>query len=460
MDSNTKPVIKKKRRGWITLLVLVVIAAGIFFFVRYRSQQQAQTTLNALVTQPYTRTTLVSTISGTGSVRASRSVTLSWQSSGTVGEVNAVESMLVEEGDLLLALDESKLPAEMIQAELNRLNAENALRNLENGVDLQRENLRANIANAEGTLRSLQSQISLLEDRVCAEWRVNNLKRDYDTRLEEYQDSPTEINLARLNAAKADLDFCDPAVIAQQISDLQTQVTSQQAAIDSWSADLVKILSGPDPDNKQTLELQLALAEKQLEGKSILAPFNGTVTMVNNLPGDTVSPGAPVAQVADLDTLIVEVPISEVDIPQVEVGQQVELVFDAYYNETFEGQVSEIALVGTDFAGVVNYTVTIEMTSGQDRVKPGMTAGITILTGEKPNTFTAPVEAVVMRGGQATLYVVREGVPVAVDVETGAYSNNLIEILSGDIEEGEQIILNPPTGLLEMFTNFRQGLND
>jgi HlyD family secretion protein len=454
MSTVDRTQIKKKNKTGRTLLIILLIlalSAGAYF-LNQRSQRRAnEAALAQLETVPYARETLTSTISGAGPVRPRQSATLYWQTSGFVGERDHEVGEEVTEDTILYRLDDSRLPAEILQAQLNLLNAQTNLQNLESDTDLQRVTLQNNLTNAEKTLTNLEQNLLALTSRECTDWRLTNLQTAYDDALESYQNWPTETRWLQVQAARVDLDFCAPAVIASETASLNSQIDLQKQNIASWQAELDKIANGPDPEVKAKLELQLQLAEKQLEAETIKAPFDGTITALNYDLGDMVSVGSPAAQIADLSELFVDVPISEVDIPQIKAGQEAELVFDAYFDQTFYGKVVEVATVGVNTAGIVNYTVTIQLDSEHDGIKPGMTVGVNILVEEKPNTYTVPAESVVSRNGNYYVYVLRDGIPVEVEVKIGAYSSRKIEVLQADIQDGESILLSPPVSLMDAF---------
>lgn len=452
-EPNT-PKSKRKSRWWLTLLVLLAIAAALFLFNNYRQQRAMQATIADLRTTPFTRETLQTTISGTGNVRPRQSVTLLWQSSGTVSAYEVAVGDTVEAGKILMSLDENNLPAEIIQASLNKITATQALDSLEANILLQRATLTSNIASAQTTIADLETQLLNLESRVCESWRVDNLRSDYDNALEGYQNWPTETGWFRVQTTKAALDYCAPEVIAQQIDALQSQLDLQKENEALWKQDLERVQFGPDPVEVEKLELQLSLAEKQLENQFIKAPFSGKLLTLNQDPGDQVNPGSMAAQVADMSELFVEVLISEVDIPAVQVGQPVSLFFDAYFEEEFSGVVSDVSESGDRSTGVVNYTVTVKMEDLSERIKPGMTAAVSILTAEKPNTLVIPSESIFSRDGLNYVYVLRDGNLEMAQVKVGAYSNQLIEVLETDISEGELIVINPP---IDIISNFGMG---
>ena len=83
-----------------------------------------------------------------------------------------------------------------------------------------------------------------------------------------------------------------------------------------------------------------------------------------------------------------------------------------------------------------------------------MTAAVSILTAEKPDTLVIPSESIFSRDGLNYVYVLRDGNLEMAQVKVGAYSNQLIEVLETDIAEGELIVINPP---IDIISNFGMG---
>lgn len=451
MTDNAPMKRKKKTRKWLPFLILLMIAGGVFLFTRYRQQQSVRETLANLRTEPLSRETLRTTISGTGSVRPQQSAILLWQTSGTVWRVEVEVNQEVESYDPLITLDPNKLSPEMMQADLNVLTAQQALDSLEESTDLQRVTLNNNIQQARQNLLTLETQLLNFEGRVCEDWRLSNLQRDYDNAFEEYQNFPNETRWFAVQAARQALDYCDPIVIELQIANLQSQIDLAEQNILQWEADLDEIKEGVNQKEKARLELQLAVAVKTSQSQKLSAPFDGTILAINQKVGDLVSPGTQAIEIADMRVFYVDVPVSEVDVPTINLGQKAQLSFDAYYDEIFEGEVTAIAESGNRSTGVVNYLVTIKMNETSPKIKPGMTAGVQILTEEKANVLVVPSEAVFIREGQDHVYVLRNGELVDVPIKVGGYSNRLVELMEADIREGEMIVLNPPANLFDRF---------
>jgi HlyD family secretion protein len=94
--------------------------------------------------------------------------------------------------------------------------------------------------------------------------------------------------------------------------------------------------------------------------------------------------------------------------------------------------------------GVVNFTITVELTDADAAVKPGMTAGVNIVVEELQDVLLVPNRAVRLVDGERVVYVLEEGQAVKKDVRLGSSSDTMSIVASGDVVEGDAIILNPP----------------
>jgi HlyD family secretion protein len=176
----------------------------------------------------------------------------------------------------------------------------------------------------------------------------------------------------------------------------------------------------------------------------LTAPFAGTVTEADPMPGDQVSPGTSAFRVDDLSRLLVDVQVSEVDINSVTVGQPVGVTFDAVLGREYHGRVVEVSRAGTSVQSVVNFQVTVELTDPDADVKPGMTASVTITIQSLENVLLVPNRAVHLVNGQRVVYVLRNGQLVEIALTLGASDDTMSQVTSGDLSAGDMLVLNPP----------------
>ena len=157
--------------------------------------------------------------------------------------------------------------------------------------------------------------------------------------------------------------------------------------------------------------------------------------------------GTTAFRIDDLSSLLVDVELSEIDINNVSVDQPVLLTFDAILNKTYHGTVTEVAQAGNISQGVVNFTVTVELSDADELVKPGMTAAVNIVIKEIDDAVLVPSRAVRLVNNNYVVYILKDGKPQQVSISLGSSSDTMSEVIGGDMKEGDEVILNPPASL-------------
>lgn len=181
----------------------------------------------------------------------------------------------------------------------------------------------------------------------------------------------------------------------------------------------------------------------------LTAPFAGSITAIDVLAGDQISPGTPAFRIDDLSRLLVDVEVSEVDINRVALGQSVTLNFDAVLDQVYSGVVVEMGLIGVAMQGVVSFPVIVEVIDADEAIKPGMTAAVYVIVEQIENVVLVPNRAVRVRDGERVVYLLVNGVITTMPVVLGATSDLYSEVLEGDLKVGDEIILNPPSFMFE-----------
>jgi len=149
--------------------------------------------------------------------------------------------------------------------------------------------------------------------------------------------------------------------------------------------------------------------------------------------------------VDDFSSLIVDVELSEVDINSVGLNQIVSLSFDAILDKEYSGNVIKVGQIGTDVQGVVNFTVRVELIDADEFVRPGMTAAVNIVVREIENAILIPNRAVRLVDGERVVYLLRDGLPEMVEIRLGTSADAMSVLASNTLEEGDLIIINPPS---------------
>lgn len=242
----------------------------------------------------------------------------------------------------------------------------------------------------------------------------------------------------------------------QQDTSIATALNSVAKAEDSLrkaEESLAAKKAGPDPNTVKIKEndltnKQIALEEalEQLEGATILAPFDSLVASVGAKAGEKVTSGTAIVTLIDPSVVEVQGTVDEVDVAQAKVGQDVTITLDALSGVTLRGKVQSVAPTATTQSGVVSYSVSISVNnpSGDVGLKAGMTAAATITTQRKENVLLVSSRAIKRTGGQQVVEVMVDGQTEQRTVRTGITDGQQTEILSG-LEEGEQVVIQAST---------------
>ena len=451
------------RKKWL-LLLLVVVVVGVLLIVNNIRQNQ-QKALAALETVQVVKGDLVAIVGATGTVNANQSADLIWETNGRVQSVDVKLIEKVSQGQVLAVLDPTSVSQAINSARTELVSAK---RNLE-------DVLQSHTAEAEAYLDVLQAEENFKTARDDRDyWNYKDAAWDvvYQYRTAFIQ---AESDLQKAQKAVDDtaaLSTEDSIRIAAEGDLKQAQITRDKAlsslnsvlgknydqtvAEDFANYEVAKakmedarriwerLKDGPSKDDIEAAQARVDAAESAVAMAFIKTPFTGTVTVVNAKAGDEIQAGLSSFRVDDLSKLIIKVEIPEVDINVVKIGQPANLTFDAILGKVYSGIVTEVQPVGTINQGVVNFIVSIELKDGNGQVKPGMTAAVNIVVSEVKDVLIVPNRAVRLQDGNYIVYVMRNGSPTIVPVEIGASSDTGTQISSGDLVEGDLVILNPP----------------
>ena len=235
--------------------------------------------------------------------------------------------------------------------------------------------------------------------------------------------------------------YADTETIATAEDDLALK----KALLEDAQRTYDRLEGGPSRADVAAAEARVAAAQATLDMAKITAPFSGTVTQARSVLGEEVVAGQSAFRLDDLAHLLVDVQISEVDINTVSLDQGVTLTFDAILDREYHGVVVEVGQAGDTVEGAVNFTVSVELTDADALVKPGMTAGVSIVVTELEDVLLVPNRAVRLVDNERVVYVLRDGAAVPVEVRLGQSSNEKSVVLGGELKEGDLVILNPPS---------------
>src|SRR5687768_17510202 len=398
-------LLTRKKQLMIGGGALAVLGLGAFYFLGNR------TSAPEYLTAKVERGNLRNTVTATGTLQAVTTVQVGSQASGTLAALYADFNSVVKKGQVIAQLDPSVSKAQVDQARANlvqaraavtqarasvgqsragvsdaqakALAAKSTVQNNQAGVSGAQANLAVLKAQQDDALSLLRQQESLLKAGVIA-------KRDYDIAQTAYRTAEARYNQAasQLNQAILSEQSSSVSGIAQsqaQVQQTQAQVQQSQAQVLSAQAQV------------QQAEAALRLAEVNLAHTTITSPIDGVVVSRDVNVGQTVaaSLSAPTLFTIanDLTQMQVIANIDQADIGLVERAKSVRFSVDAFPGKDFEGAIQQMRLNPVNVQNVVTYNVVIDVSNPEQKLKPGMTANLTITIDERNNVLKVPNSA-------------------------------------------------------------------
>lgn len=282
-----------------------------------------------------------------------------------------------------------------------------------------------------------RTELDTLKTTINAEWlttntSINTIQSDkqgiadaelnYQTKVEAAQNlvKTYEKNLVKY---QADLNYKQAPARIEDIRLYQAQVRSAQA--------------------------DLQLAQDRYDESIIKAPIDGVVTEVNFSVGEQSNATQPAIKMLANQVYEIEVNIPESDIAKISVSDKADITLDAFTgDDIFAGVITTIDPAETRIQDVIYYKVTIAFDSVQpqnvqsliDKIKPGMTANVTIKTAKAENVLIVPLRAIKEESTKRFVDILVNGVPVKTEVTIGLKGDEgQAEVLSG-LSEGQQVV--------------------
>jgi HlyD family secretion protein len=333
------------------------------------------------------------------------------QASGTISALYADFNSTVKKGQVVAQLDPSTAKAQVDQANANVQNARASLAsaraavvNAQAGVrDAQAKGLaatstvqnnQAGVSGAEANVAVLKAQqddaLSLLKQQESLLKAGVVAQRDYDVAVTAYKTAEARYNQAvsQLNQAKLTEQSSSKAGIAQS----QAGVESAKAQVQQAQAQV-----GQAQAQVQQAEAALSVAQVNLSHTTITSPIDGVVVSRDVNVGQTVaaSLSAPTLFTIanDLTQMQVIANIDQADIGLVEQAKSVKFSVDAFPGKEFDGKIEQMRLNPVNVQNVVTYNVVIDVANPDQKLKPGMTANLTITIDERNNVLKVPNSA-------------------------------------------------------------------
>jgi multidrug resistance efflux pump len=320
---------------------------------------------------------------------------LAFFGNGQVDEVLVNEGDLVQKNLVVARLgNREQLAAAIAAAESELVSAKQARKLLDDNLSLALADATAAMAAANKTLKDAQYQIdnfsvpSNMEGLtpLAAVAKMKGLLDIARDKFEPYKyfsenDSTREDRKDKLDNAQSDYNS------AVRWLQLETNLNAAETRLDKTMQDYEKLLKGPDPDQVETAdarikaaEANLAASKASLDNLELKATIDGTVVKNDLVVGQNAAAGVPVMTLADFSELYAETDdLTEIEVVDVAIGQEVTVVADALPDLKFKGVVEKINQISEEKRGDITYTVRVKLLETDPRLRWGMTVVITFL---------------------------------------------------------------------------------
>jgi HlyD family secretion protein len=312
---------------------------------------------------------------------------------------------------------------------------------------------------------------------------ITQVSCDYNTRVTRGQlcaqidprpyQTTVDQDQANLAAARAQLEKDKTAAQYAELTytrnlDLGKRGLVPQDTVDQskTSADQARDQVQLDTTTVQQRQAALEAAQVNLDYTKIVSPVDGTVISRNVTPGQTVAASFQTPTLfliaTDLTKMQVDTNVSESDIGNMRPGSKATFTVEAYPDRNFTGTVAQVRQAPQTVQNVVTYDVVVSADNPEDALKPGMTATVRIVTESRDNVLRVPDQALRYTpggvagtsggeapgpvgegaGNSASIWVLRGGRPVRVPVTVGLDDDANAEIVKGDLQPGDRVIVS------------------
>jgi HlyD family secretion protein len=424
---------KKSKKGWIIAILALLAILIAMVYIKAKNKPRGE----EVTTEEVIKRTIIETVSASGKVFPETEVKISSDVSGEIVKLFVQEGDSVVIGQVLANIDADAYQSNVEAGEAGLNNAKAQLEMAKSQIEssrAQKEQIMAQLENARATHKR---NVQLKNDGVIS-------TADFDLSYSNLKNLEANLRAAEAGIASA----------TQSAKGAEFMVKSSQANLKELNTSL-----------KRT---------------TIIAPASGIISNLSVEQGERVvgtmqMAGTEMMRIANLNTMEVQVEVSENDIISVSVGDEVDIEVDAYLDKTFKGIVTQIANSASNISSitgnslntdqVTNFIVKIRMNPesylGIDKkypFRPGMSASVEIYTDKKEGIIAVPIMSVTTREKnenkekkkdelseddfEEVVFLVDADTLKKVTVTSGIQDDDYIEILSG-LSENEQVVTGP-----------------
>ena len=411
--------VRKRKRIIVIAIIGVVLLVGVLVFVIGQANSTStEGATQMLATGMAYEGEFATTVTANGATEPVSSTVVSPEVSGIVEDLRVQEGDKVQEGDVLFTLKNETLDKDVRDAETELQAAQRAVESADRAISDAYDSYNRAVEEYNRAVQATNTIVTENEDGTTTETEVGSTASFDDSGLR--------------------------SAISSAEDAYQTALETRDAA-----------------------QSKLDEAKKTAEKRTVKAPVTGTIVSLNAKNGTTygssdfasgaTNTNGTLMQISDLNQMKVTVQVNEVDISKITKGQVAKATFSAVPGLELDATVEHIASVSSGAGsgdatggggGVVTYAVDLIIPKPDDKLKPGMTATVSITTQSVPNTIVVPAAAI--QEGMADDGTPNKYVTVVDNAETKQTHDVTVEVIAensseaavkGDVHDGDAIVL-------------------
>jgi len=398
-------------RKKISLLVLIIGVGTLIYFLAFKSKTEEVTYQTSVATVG----TLITSISGSGTITSVNSTNISSKVSGVVSKVYVSNGDTVTKGQEIAAVTlDDYASARQTSAWNSYLNAQEAVKTAEKNkatADIEMWQARQDILDAEDEIEYKNTnsinpdtkEEYTLSERTIIDKTLEQSRLAFTEAETKYKNANSEIQAAKTQVSSALKDY-------QQNS--ATIIAPAAGVVSNLNlAEGMVIASTSNSNNNTASENSVAATATQTFGK------------ISDKTG----------------SMLATIALSEIDVINVKANQKATLIFDAYEDQSFTGKVLAVDTDGSVSSGVTTYSVTLVLDPVEVEIYSNMAVTADIITDLQTDVLLVPTTAIQITGEQATVQVLKDEEINTVNVEIGKANDSQTVITSG-LNEGDEVV--------------------
>lgn len=405
-----------KRRIFYLILIIVIGLLAFQVASRIYQEKQQQDNVTTQVQQERVipvqvdkvqRGDIKSFLTVSGLVEPKETVRVYAKTVGQAKELLVQEGDEVKKGDILVRMDDEQIRLQVAQAKATLDSAQASLEKVQAGARPQE------ISQAEAAMRQAKINLDSAEENylrmeklfsegAVSEQQYDQAKGQYEIAESQYQSANESYKLVMEGASQPDIRV------------VEAQVRQAQSALE--------------------------IAQSQLNNSIVKAPINGKVTAVSVKTGELVSSAVPLLSILDVSELYIKAGISEKDIASIQIGQEAEILIDAFPQEKFYGEVTSRGVMVDPTSKSME--IKIKIIEPHVDIPPGVFARADIMIENKPDALIIPSTALTRKTQGLYVYVLNDDRDMVEKraIVTGMIQDNQVEVVEG-LQENEVVVI-------------------